>query len=271
MSTSRSKRLTIRLLSLAGALLIGAGILVAADDGCIDCASSPAEVTLFLGGLGLVVLAAVLGSWIGFAVMWPTIGLAALVGGAHGSTEARNIGMAFLATSAFAVVGLAGAAVWFRRRAAARQQLIATGGRGVAEVRAVRDTGVTINEQPRVEIDYRVVPADGSEPFTASTTEVVSRLDIPRPGQWRPVVFDRACAADTLTVLTDEDARTDPALRGLIDDATLRAAEPDGPGTDPLVEELERLNRLRVDGAITEDECRSLKGRLLPGGPGIGG
>jgi hypothetical protein len=55
---------------------------------------------------------------------------------------------------------------------------------------SVRDTGVTINENPRVALTMQVTPTDGSPPFEVATKATVSRVAIPRPGDSFVVRYD---------------------------------------------------------------------------------
>jgi hypothetical protein len=61
------------------------------------------------------------------------------------------------------------------RQQADAQRLMATGLIGQATVQAVRDTGMTINENPQVEFDL-LVSVDGREAYPVTHRQVVSRL-----------------------------------------------------------------------------------------------
>lgn len=120
---------------------------------------------------------------------------------------------------------------------------------GTGTVISVQDTGVTVNNSPQVRMRLNVTPADGSAPFTAEVTQLVSRLSIPGPG-------------DVYRV------RYDPAHRGRV------AVMPDAPQVSPpaapagadVISELERLNTLHASGALTDAEFEELKQRLIRGG-----
>jgi hypothetical protein len=71
-----------------------------------------------------------------------------------------------------------------------KQRLEEAGVNATAEVVAIRDTGVTINENPRVAITLRVNPTDGSASFDLSTKKTVSRVAIPRAGDSFVVRYD---------------------------------------------------------------------------------
>ncbi|HEY5159983.1 MAG TPA: hypothetical protein VII83_02815 [Gaiellaceae bacterium] len=68
------------------------------------------------------------------------------------------------------------------------QMLMASGLVGQAKIDAVNDTGVTVNENPQVELVLDVT-VPGKEPYKATLTQVVSRLAIAsfQPGSTVPV------------------------------------------------------------------------------------
>ena len=82
---------------------------------------------------------------------------------------------------------------------ATSQRLMATGRQGTATVTAIRDTGLTVNENPQVELDLQV-SVDGTAPYAVTHRQVVSRVAIPafQPGATVPVRVD---PADPQTVL----------------------------------------------------------------------
>jgi hypothetical protein len=59
-----------------------------------------------------------------------------------------------------------------------------------AQILAVQDTGVTVNNNPRVKLTMSVTPADGSAPFQVSTKHLVSRVAVPRAGDGFMVRYD---------------------------------------------------------------------------------
>jgi uncharacterized protein DUF3592 len=79
-----------------------------------------------------------------------------------------------------------------RGKKAKAQNLMASGLRGVGVVVDVRDTGMTVNDNPRVKMTFRIEPLDGGAPFEARKTSTVSRLAIPRRGDRYPVWYDGA-------------------------------------------------------------------------------
>jgi len=95
-----------------------------------------------------------------------------------------------------------------RGKKAKAEQLMATGSRAVGVVLGVQDTGMTINDNPRVKMSFRIEPLDGSPAFEAQKTSTVSRIAIPRAGDRYPVWYD---AGDPETwmyaVVADDNGR----------------------------------------------------------------
>jgi hypothetical protein len=73
------------------------------------------------------------------------------------------------------------------------QRLMANGQAGSATITAIRDTGVTINDNPTVELDLSVALA-GGEPYAVTHRQTISRIAIPsfQPGATVPVRVDPA-------------------------------------------------------------------------------
>src|SRR5436309_12109085 len=59
------------------------------------------------------------------------------------------------------------------------QDLMANGRQGTAVVKAVRQTGMFVNENPQVEMDLEVT-VDGLTPYTATTRQVIAQIAIPQ-------------------------------------------------------------------------------------------
>jgi hypothetical protein len=72
-----------------------------------------------------------------------------------------------------------------------KKKLLAEGTQAQAVVLGVSDTGVTINENPRVKLTLQVQP-EGGAPFEATKTVTVSRVAIPRAGDSFIVRYDPA-------------------------------------------------------------------------------
>ena len=77
------------------------------------------------------------------------------------------------------------------RQAEAAERLLDIGRLGTATVPALRDTGVTINDNPQVELDLDVAVA-GMPVYPVTHRQVISRLAIAgfQPGATLPVRVD---------------------------------------------------------------------------------
>lgn len=71
------------------------------------------------------------------------------------------------------------------------QHLMLNGHVASAMITAVRDTGMTINDDPTVELDL-VVSLDGAAPYAVTHRQTISRIAIPafQPGATVPVRVD---------------------------------------------------------------------------------
>ena len=77
------------------------------------------------------------------------------------------------------------------REAETAQRLMAAGRQGSATVTALRDTGVTVNDNPQVELDLDVA-VEGMPIYPVTHRQVISRLAIAgfQPGATVPVRVD---------------------------------------------------------------------------------
>jgi hypothetical protein len=116
-----------------------------------------------------------------------------------------------------------------------------------AQIVDVADTGMTVNDNPRVLLRLRVEPA-GEEPFEVSRTLLVSRVKLPRVGERVTVWFD-----------PEDRSRFTFANADVTDDGAAPAVP-----VDP-VDQIARLAELRDAGALSEEEFAAAKQRLLAG------
>ena len=123
-------------------------------------------------------------------------------------------------------------------------QLLLTGVRAPAEIVDVEDTGMTVNNSPRVRVRLRVRP-DGGEPFELERKVVVSRVSIPRRGERVEVAYD-----------PDDPSEFTFRLADLADD-------PAGGQAPDRVDQLAKLAALHEKGLLTRDEFETEKERLL--------
>jgi hypothetical protein len=129
------------------------------------------------------------------------------------------------------------------------QQLADTGIEGRARMLRVDDTGMTVNDNPRVRMEFQVL-IDGVPPYSVVQTSVVSRVKIPQAGLTYQAFVDpddpQRVVVQLGTVLTD------------VAPAPAAAA----PTRDPIAK-LEVLADLHRDGALTDAEFAQQKQRLL--------
>lgn len=142
---------------------------------------------MFLLPLGIILTTAAMflgGGWYVFHGMFLAVGIGALVaGGSFG----QMFGGIFIATEL--IMGLSWYAFWgrFKTEAPAAANL---GARGTGTVVSVTDTGMTINDNPRVQLVVRIQPENGAPAWDATKAVVVSRVAIPRAGDRMPVFYD---------------------------------------------------------------------------------
>src|SRR5213075_3177958 len=86
-------------------------------------------------------------------------------------------------------VRVAGMGIFNSKRKRA-EALMATGSKGAGTVVQVQDTGMTVNDNPRIKMTFRVEPLDGTPAFDTTKTTTVSRVQIPRQGDRYPVWYD---------------------------------------------------------------------------------
>jgi hypothetical protein len=137
----------------------------------------------------------------------------------------------------------------------------------------VQDTGMTINDNPRVNMVFRVEPIDGTPAFDAQKTTTVSRVEIPRQGDRYPVWYDLTDPSNTWAYATVADDNGRATMRQLFGDAANgfvgmgappAAAAPPAPAApaDPL-DQLSKLADLHAKGALTDEEFAQQKAKLL--------
>jgi hypothetical protein len=265
---------------LAGACLTGYALFtLLASAACIPGfkdAACPAPILSPFVALPLGIVLAVAGMLMGggmivFAALFLAIGIAALAVGALGLMPMMPT-FPWLFGGMFVLGGLlplfGGAAL--KRLGAAKQvmaaELMRNGTRGIGTIVEVRDTGVTINNNPRVTIRMRIEPLDGSAPVERSKSVLVSRVAVPRAGERYPAWFDPA-DPDKWMYGTDMDAGAPAEVMDMFARAKAGgAAAPAAPAEsdDNPVVELTRLSGLWKAGALSDAEFAEAKARLLP-------
>ncbi len=151
--------------------------------------------------------------------------------------------------------------------------LMAEGAKAVGTVVQVQDTGMTINDNPRVKMLFRVEPLDGSPAFDAEKTKTVSRVEIPQAGQRYPVwydledptewayatIADPSGRAQIVQMFGPEPFGPDGAGVGM----PAMAAAPAAPAEEDPIAKIERLAQLHQAGALTDEEFAAQKAKLL--------
>src|SRR6266542_5663765 len=147
------------------------------------------------------------------------------------------------------------------------EELFATGSKGAGTVLQVQDTGMTVNDNPRVKMTFRVEPIDGGEAFDLTKTTTVSRVEIPRQGDRYPVWYDPQDPGKwAYATGTDDQGRA--TMRELFGDAAetfvgMGAPAAPASGGQDTVEQLKQLADLRSQGLLTDDEFAAQKAKLL--------
>lgn len=247
---------------------------VGAAQGCSS--SGPGWLALAIpGGIILSVIGMFLGGGIFvFCGLFLAIGLSALVPTILGMMPNMEL-FGWLFGGIFTLSGLAPflAGLLMRRSFAAKQQLaeelVVSGRKGIGTIVEVRDTGTTINDNPRVIIRMRIAPLDNGPPVERSKTATVSRVQIPRVGERYPVWFDNS-DPEKWMFATAMDETAPAEVKDMF--ARARAEGPPAslhspPGDDGEagpVAELATLTELWKDGALTDAEFAEAKARLLP-------
>lgn len=146
--------------------------------------------------------------------------------------------------------------------------LMATGSRGVGTVVSVRDTGMTVNDNPRVEMVFRVEPLDGSPTMDLTKKTTVSRVEIPRQGDRYPVWYDPQ-DQDLWAYATIADETGRETVRQMFGEAAETfvgmgtPAAPAGAGGQDVAAQLTQLADLKNQGLLTDEEFEAQKAKLL--------
>ena len=160
----------------------------------------------------------------------------------------------------------------FKSKRKVAEQLMATGSRGAGTVVQVQETGMTVNDNPRIKMTFRVEPLDGSPAFDAMKTRTVSRVQIPRQGDRYPVWYDPQDTSKWMyaTIADDTGRDTIGQLFGDVAQTFVGMGAPDAPAApagapqvQDTVEQLKQLADLHNQGLLTNDEFEQQKAKLL--------
>jgi putative oligomerization/nucleic acid binding protein/uncharacterized protein DUF3592 len=197
-------------------------------------------------------------------------------------------GTAIFLAALFIPMGLAPVPLaWAGRRKGGRAvDLMQHGKRCRGTVVSVEDTNWTVNDNPRVKMTVRAEP-DGETPFTIEKTSVVPRVNIPRAGDRCVVFYDPADPQNRNGITFDAVPGFDTGASAPAPTPTPEPAASAAATSEPLIlatatpteeqskavadaqsegdpiEKIEKLNRLREKGIITQAEFEMQKQRLL--------
>ncbi|MFI5121815.1 MAG: SHOCT domain-containing protein [Vicinamibacteria bacterium] len=159
----------------------------------------------------------------------------------------------------------------FKSKKKQAAELFESGAKGAGTVVSVQDTGMTVNDNPRVKMVFRVEPLDGSPPFDAQKTTTVSRVEIPRQGDRYPVWYDPAEPAGTWAYATIADDNGRTTMRQLFGDVAETfvgmnapaAPAPAAAGGQDTIEQIKQLADLHSQGILSDEEFAAQKAKLL--------
>jgi hypothetical protein len=155
----------------------------------------------------------------------------------------------------------------FKSKRKKAEQLLESGAKGVGTVLQVHDTGMTINDNPRVKMTFRVEPLDGGPTLDLTKTTTVSRVEIPRQGDRYPVWYDPE-DLETWAFATVADDTGRATMRQQFGAAAETFVGMGAPAAPPsqvqdTVEALTQLADLHRQGVLTDDEFQAQKAKLL--------
>jgi hypothetical protein len=197
------------------------------------------------------------------------VGLIALAGGGLGG---GIVGSTFLLIGviwALVAIGLRAFYGGMGKKRKAEQTLFETGTKAQATVESVQTTGMVLNNiNQQIILTLRIEPRGGS-PFSYTRKMFVPFNGIPRTGDVIEVAYD---PADQSKVALKTDWRSDTAGGNLLITQNPAAAAPAAAavttapaesGSDHVIQQLERLTKLKEEGALSESEFAVQKAKVL--------
>jgi archaellin len=159
--------------------------------------------------------------------------------------------------------------IFGKSKAQKAQDLMATGSKGVGTVISVEDTGMTVNDNPRVKMVFRVEPLDGSPALDLEKKTTVSRVEIPRQGDRYPVWYDpQDTGTWAFATIADDSGREN--IRQMFGDVAETFVGMNAPGApaasadgQDTVEMLKQLADLHSQGVLSDEEFAAQKAKLL--------
>jgi hypothetical protein len=152
------------------------------------------------------------------------------------------------------------------------KNLLESGSKGIGTVLSVHDTGMTMNDNPRVKMSFRIEPLEGGAAFDAEKTSTVSRVQIPRAGDRYPVWYDAVDPSSWAYATIDDDTGREQirqlfgpqadTFTGVGGSAAGAVAVASPPAADPL-DRLKKLDELHSAGVLNDAEFQAKKAQLL--------
>jgi len=264
---NRSPRLFGSLIGILSGWAVGTAIYHMLLTGSCSTPPGPGEVACppemfqyafyMIGGIfGGVIGTIAGGSWLAFGALFTGIGLGGVLAGLQPAEDGGQgwfvfFGAMFLLTPALGILSLP--FVGLRRMRV--KALMENGVQGVGELLDIQDTGVTINNNPRVRMRFRIEPLHGTfAPYEATKTATVSRLNLPRVGDKYPVWIDPDDHQKFIFATGSQGAPMESTTLRKIVEAAKQGAQPSPLPSLDVVRELNTLNELRITGKISADE-----------------
>ena len=266
---NRSPRLFGSLVGIVSGWAVGTAIYHMLLTGSCSTPPGPGEVAcppemlqyaLYMTGgiFGGVIGTIAGGSWLAFGALFTGIGLGGVLAGLQPAEQGGQpwfvfFGAMFLLTPALGLLSLPFIGLARLRK----QQIVENGYPAVAHILDIQDTGVLINNNPRVRMRVRIEPLNGiGAPYEATKTTTVSRFNLPRVGDSLPVFVDRDDPQRFIFGSTSPQRTQEVGaapLRKLVT-AAREGARPAAMPSGDVVRELNTLNELRLTGKISADE-----------------
>jgi hypothetical protein len=261
----RARKVIPYTVGIAGCASIAYGLHGVMSFGCTDTASScTADVggtlPFLIGGIMVTVFSIIAGASLLFPLLFLSIGLGSLVAGVQQEetfavvfggifATAALLPLLFLLKARSLMGGLNG------QPKEVVDHLLEHGIPAVATILSIRDTGMRINDNPRVTLRARLEPVDGN-PYEAEKTLVMSLVQPFQVGARIPaLIYPENHGRFGLIVDISDPSKIPPRLRGLIHQMS---AQP-----DDFAAQLERVNSLYRSGALSDAEFAEAKSRIL--------
>jgi hypothetical protein len=154
------------------------------------------------------------------------------------------------------------------------ENLMTEGARAVGTITNVRDTGMRINNNPRVKIDFRIEPLDGTPAFAGEKTATVSAVRLPQIGARHPVFYDREDPS-SFAYVTAVDPQGLANIVAMFGDAfgpdgsgvgmpaMAAAPAPAAPAPEDPLDRLKKLADLHSSGVLNDAEFEAQKAAIL--------